>query len=318
MVEVMDEERTKVIGHLRGPDRYVSSKYHYDERGSKLFEEITELEEYYLTRTERAMLEDLMPALISELRPATLVELGAGSAEKSRIILSAMIAARGHAVFVPIDVSGDFLQGTAEALRGEYDSLDVHPLVADIVQAFALDEALPHPRWVALLGSTLGNFDTPHAVELLKHVSSLMSVEDRFLLGVDLCAGPEKSVSRVEAAYNDARGITAQFSLNILNVLNHSFGSDFDLDGFRHRSEYNQELRRIETSLVSLREQTVHFPDEEPISIAEGEAIRSEISCKYDRSTVEHLFSDAGLEVDRWMTDADGFYALVLGRLSVS
>lgn len=316
MVDVMDEERTKVIGHLRGPDKYVSSKYHYDERGSQLFEEITELEEYYLTRTEHAMLEELIPALISELRPATLVELGAGSAEKSRIILSAMIAAREHAVFVPVDVSGDFLRGTAEALRAEYDSLDVYPVVADILDPIALDEALPHPMCLALLGSTLGNFETPHDVGLLRHVSAAMAVDDRFLLGVDLCAGPEKSVDRVEAAYNDSRGITAQFSLNLLSVLNESFGSDFDLDGFHHRSKYNRELSRIETSLVSLREQVVRFPDEDPIFIAEGEAIRSEISAKYDRRTVEHIFSGAGLVVDQWMTDPDELYALVLGRLS--
>ncbi len=318
MIEARYEERAKVIGHLRGSDKSVSSKYHYDERGSQLFEEIAELEEYYLTRTERTMLEDLMPTLVSEFRPATLVELGAGSAEKSRIILSAMIATRGHAVFVPIDVSGDFLQGTAEALRGEYDSLEVHPLVADILESFALDPALPGPRWVALLGSTLGNFDTPHALELLMHVTAVMSHDDRFLLGVDLAAGSGKSAERIEAAYNDARGITAQFSLNLLSVLNDSFGSDFDLDGFRHRSEYNEELSRIETSLVSRRAQTVCFPDEEPIVIAQGEAIRSEISCKYDRPTVERLFSGAGLEVDRWMTDPDELYALVLGRLSDS
>ena len=155
MVEVTEEERTEVVGRLSGSDKFVSSKYHYDERGSQLFEEITELEEYYLTRTERGMLHDLMPALVAELRPATLVELGAGSAEKSRIILDAMVDTRGEGVFVPIDVSGDFLQQTASALRDEYDSLDVHPLVADILDAFTLDESLPHPRWVALLGSTI-------------------------------------------------------------------------------------------------------------------------------------------------------------------
>jgi L-histidine N-alpha-methyltransferase len=150
------------------------------------------------------------------------------------------------------------------------------------------------------------------------HVTAVMSHDDRFLLGVDLAAGSGKSAERIEAAYNDARGITAQFSLNLLSVLNDSFGSDFDLDGFRHRSEYNEELSRIETSLVSRRAQTVCFPDEEPIVIAQGEAIRSEISCKYDRPTVERLFSGAGLEVDRWMTDPDELYALVLGRLSDS
>lgn len=315
MFEVTEEERAKVVRRLRGTDKSVSSKYHYDERGSRLFEQITELDEYYLTRTERSMLHALMPSLVSELRPATLVELGAGNAEKSRIILRAMLGERERASFVPIDVSGDFLHQTALALRAEFASLDVHPLVADILDAVTLDEALPRPRWIALLGSTIGNFDEPHAIELLTHVSATMSRDDRFVLGADLRAGPGKSAARIEAAYNDAGGVTAQFSLNILSVLNDTLDADFDLDGFRHRSVYNEMLGRIETSLVSRRDQTVRFPDEEPILIRKGEAIRSEISCKYDRSTVERLFSAAGLEVDRWMTDPEGLYALILGRL---
>lgn len=316
MVEVSKDERARVLRRLGGADKYVSSKYHYDERGSRLFEEITELDEYYLTRTERSMLHALMPALVAQFRPATLVELGAGSAEKSRIILSAMVDVRERASFVPIDVSGDFLHQTAFALRAEYDTLDVHPRVADILDPLTLDDALPRPRWLALLGSTIGNFDESHAIDLLAHVSEAMSSEDRFLLGVDLRAGPGKPAARIEAAYNDAQGVTAQFSLNILSVLNATFGSDFDLDGFRHHAVYNQDLGRIETSLVSRRDQVVHFPGEEPIPVRQGEAIRSEISCKYDRSTVERLFGAARLEVDRWMTDPEGLYALVLGRTS--
>ena len=316
MVEVTEGERARVLRRLRGADKHVSSKYHYDERGSRLFEEITELDEYYLTRTERSMLHALMPSLVAEFRPATLIELGAGSAEKSRIILDAMVDVRERASFVPIDVSGDFLHQTASALRAEYDTLDVHPLVADMLDAFSLDDALPKPRWLALLGSTIGNFDELHAIDLLTHVSENMASEDRFLLGVDLRAGPGKSVARVEAAYNDAQGVTAEFSLNILSVLNDTFGADFDLDGFRHRSVYNEDLGRIETSLVSRHDQVVHFPGEQPIPVRKGEAIRSEIGCKYDRPTVERLFAAAGLVVDRWMTDPESLYALILGRIS--
>lgn len=314
MVEATEAERAKVIGRLSGEDKWVSSKYHYDAHGSGLFEEITELDEYYLTRTERAMLQTLMPDLVAEMAPRTLVELGAGNAEKSRIVLEAMIGARGQATFVPIDVSGDFLRQTAATLRREYDALQVHPLVADILDTFTLEASLPRPRWVALLGSTIGNFDEPHAIEVLRHVSAVMSPDDRFLLGADLRAGPEKPVEVIEAAYNDAEGVTARFSLNILNVLNDTFGSDFDPDGFRHRSVYSVERGRIETSLVSVRDQTVTFPGEAPISIANGEAIRSEISSKYDRPTIETLFARADLEIDRWMTDPRGLYALVLGR----
>ncbi len=315
MVDVSEEERARVIAGLSGADKHVSSKYHYDERGSRLFEEITRLDEYYLTRTERSMLRALMPPLVSELQPATLVELGAGSAEKSRIILDAMIEMGDRASFVPIDVSGDFLHQTAASLRAEYETLDVYPLVVDILDPFHLPETLPKPRWIALLGSTIGNFDEPRAVDLLTHVSAAMSASDRFLLGVDLRAGPGKSIARIEAAYNDARGVTAQFSLNLLSVLNDAFGSDFDPEGFRHRSVYSEELGRIETSLVSRQDQLVHFPGEAPIPILAGEAIRSEISCKYDRPAVQELFAASGLDVDRWMTDPDDLYALVLGRL---
>lgn len=314
MVDVTEEERREVVARLSGPDKHVSSKYHYDEHGSRLFEEITQLDEYYLTRTERALLEERMPSLVGELQPSTLVELGAGSAEKSQVILDAMIRTADHAVFVPIDVSGDFLQQTAERLRSEYDALDVHPMVADILASFTLDDDLPRPRWIAFLGSTIGNFDEPHAAELLGHVAANLGHEDRLLLGVDLRPGPRKTVETIEAAYNDARGITAGFSLNILTVLNDRFDSDFDLAGFEHRSVYNPDLGRIETSLVSRRDQVVRFPGEPPIEIAAREAIRSEISCKYDEPSVEGLFARSGLAIDRWITDPKELYALVLGR----
>ena len=147
-------------------------------------------------------------------------------------------------------------------------------------------------------------------------MAAVLSPDDHFLLGVDLRPGPRKAVARVEAAYNDARGVTARFSLNVLSVLNDTYGSDFDLNGFRHHSAYNEELGRMETSLVSLRDQAVHFPDEAPISLREGESIRSEISCKYDRKTIDHLFAQAGLVVERWMTDPDALYALILGRVN--
>lgn len=310
---MIDEgELEGVLSGLRGPDKSIATKYHYDETGSRLFEEITELDEYYLTRTERTLLERWMPDLVAELLPATLVELGAGSAEKSRIILDAMVATEcGHA-YVPVDVSADFLEQTASRLRKEYPDVVIHPRVADITEPLALPLELPHPRWIAFLGSTLGNFDEAAAVELLRRIGSRLEPGDRFLLGVDLRPGPKKTVERVEAAYNDTKGVTERFSLNILAVLNHRFGSDFDLDAFQHRSRYNPATGRIETSVVSRRDQWVRFSNGERISLAAGERIRTEISSKYDRPTIEALFGPAGLSVDRWIEDDEGLYALVL------
>ena len=305
-------ERASVIAGLRAPQKRIASRYHYDERGSRLFEEITGLEEYYLTRTERALLVGWMPELVAELRPATLVELGAGSAEKSRIILDAMMESGVGEAYVLVDVSEDFLHETASRLRGEYPGLDVVPEVADFSQPLDLPDGLPHPRWVALLGSTLGNFEDAEARHLLRRVAERLGTGDRFLLGVDLRPGPRKSRERVEAAYNDARGVTARFSLNILSVINDRFGSDFDLDAYAHRSSYNPEEGRIETFLVSTRDQRVRFPGGEEIPVAAGETIRTEISAKYDREVVDDLFASAGLSVDRWMEDEEGLYALVL------
>ena len=318
MIEATDTGLAQVLSGLREPQKRVSSKYHYDERGSRLFEDITRLDEYYLTRTERALLEEWMPALVSELAPRTLVELGAGNAEKSRVILEAMMTLDGQEVYVPLDVSSDFLTLTADDLRSEYSGLRVEPVVADIMDPLDLPRDVPRPMWIALLGSTIGNFDEPSAAELLRHAAAPMRQGDRLLLGADLRPGPKKTAERIELAYNDARGITAQFSLNILSVLNEEFGSNFDLAGFRHRSVYNAEAGRIETSLVSLGAQEVVFPGEPPITLREGEAIRSEISCKYDQPTIEALFGDAGLALDRWIEDDDGLYALILATRAES
>lgn len=307
-----DEDLRELLEGLSGPHKRIPTKYHYDARGSRLFEEITELDEYYLTRTERGLLKARMPRLVAELEPATLVELGAGSAEKSRIILDAMVESGCARAYVPLDVSAAFLAETAAILRSEYAELEVVPRVADLTAPLELPRGLPHPRWIAFLGSTLGNFDETEATKLLGRVARCLEDGDRFLLGVDLRPGPGKSVERIEAAYNDARGVTAEFSLNILSVLNAAFGSDFELEAFEHRSSYNPETGRIETSLESTKDQTIRFPGGQLVAVARGERIRTEISSKYDRSTIDRLFRAAGLSVDRWMEDDEGLYAVVL------
>ncbi len=304
-----------VLEGLSQPQKELSPKYFYDARGSELFEAITALDEYYPTRTERALLERWMPDWVGKGRPAALVELGAGSSAKSRVVLDAMEADGTGRLYVPVDVSAEFLHDTAARLRQEYDGIRVEPRVADITQPLDLALELPEPKWFALLGSTLGNFARPNAVKLLSRVSARMRTDDRFLLGVDRRPGPEKSVERIVAAYDDPAGVTAAFNLNVLHVLNRELGADFDVDGFRHHARYDHEEGRVEMHLVSTGPQTVRFPDGSEVRLRDGETIRTEISCKYDRAVVDDLFRAAGLEVERWAEDGRGLFALVLGRV---
>jgi L-histidine Nalpha-methyltransferase len=284
-------------------------KFFYDRRGSELFERITELPEYYLTRAERGLLAEWMPRWMAELRPRSLVELGAGSAEKTRIVLDAVLPHHPSPIYEPVDVSEEFLQATAAQLRVEYPELQVRPAVADISADFALANGLPRPVLYAFLGSTIGNFARGSAVRLLRTVRAAMQPEDRFLLGVDL----RKDVSVIEAAYNDTAGVTAEFNRNMLRVLNHSTGADFDPQAFEHRAFYDREQHCIEMHLVAREAQRVTVPGAGTWQIAAGESIRTEISCKHDRGSISGMFADAGLRIDRWETDAAGHYAIVLG-----
>jgi L-histidine N-alpha-methyltransferase len=290
------------------PQKELSPKFFYDERGSRLFEQITQLPEYYLTRTERALLERWMPEWIGALAPRALVELGAGSAEKTRIVLDAITATVDSAVYLPVDVSAEFLRQTAERIGAAYPSIAVVPLVADITDNFLLPEEVPHPTLHAFLGSTIGNFAPEPAVDLLREVRMRMEETDRFLMGVDL----RKDPARLEAAYDDAAGVTAEFNRNMLRALNAMTGADFDADAWEHRAFYDPEAHWIEMHLVSPRDHAVTIPGAGTFQFAAGETILTEISAKHDRDSVEEMFDDAGLAIERWMTDADGLYAITL------
>jgi len=299
----------EVAAGLALPQKELPPKYFYDHRGSELFEQITRLPEYYLTRAERALLERWMPQLIPGLGTRTLVELGAGSAEKSRIILDAMRAAGTAELYVPIDVSAAFLRETAEQVRREYPGLTVIPGVADISEALTVPRGLTSPVLLAFLGSTIGNFHPQAAIQLLKRVRDLMWTDDRFLMGADL----RKDIGLIEAAYNDAGGVTAEFNRNMLRVVNHELGSNFDLTAFAHHAFYQREAHRIEMHLVSTRRQSVGIPGIGQIRFGRGESIRTEISCKYDIPSIAALFSAAGLRLESWTTDPEHRFALVVG-----
>ena len=245
----------------------------------------------------------------SNIGTRTLIELGAGSAEKSRIILDAMRAAGTAELYVPIDVSATFLSLTAATLRREYPGLAVEPAVADISEELNLPRRIPHPALFVFLGSTIGNFYPPAAIRLLHRVRAAMAPSDRFLMGVDL----RKDVARIEAAYNDSRGVTAEFNRNMLRVLNHELGANFDPLLFQHSAFYEGVAHRIEMHLVSTRDQHVTIPGIGDVHFAKGETIKTEISTKYDRRSVAELFDAAGFRIEAWPTDPDTPFGLVVG-----
>ena len=295
-------------GLLRAGQKELPPTYFYDERGSALFDEITRLAEYYPTRAERALLKRLAPEIMRLTAPRALAELGAGTATKSRILLRALTRA-GPAQYLPLDVDGDTLARTSASLRAEFPWLEVIPIVADM-----RDDVAPHggrhPLLYAFLGSTIGNFAPVAARELLQRIRNALRPTDRLLLGVDLV----KDTIVLEAAYNDARGVTAEFNLNVLRVLNRELDADFDLHAFVHRAFYDRSEARIEMHLVAQRPHVVRIPGVGNVHLAGGESIRTEISCKYDRQSATALLQSAGFRLTEWMTDPKPLVALALAE----
>jgi L-histidine Nalpha-methyltransferase len=289
--------------------KQLSPKYFYDERGSELFEEITQLPEYYLTRAERSLLEQRIAEIIRDVRPCSLVELGAGSATKTRIILDQMRSNGCAECYVPVDVSKDFLEATALQLRADYSDVEIKPVVSDITEPFALP-ALARPTLVAFLGSTIGNFPREQAIRLLSHIAAEMSAPDRFLLGADLIKDPEV----INRAYNDAKGVTAAFNLNVLERLNRELDANFPIDDYQHRAFYSSENHRVEMHLIAKKPHKVVIPEIGEISFEKGESIRTELSYKYDRAMLEDILTASGLTLEKWMPADDGSFALALAR----
>jgi L-histidine N-alpha-methyltransferase len=295
---------------LTRPFKELSPRYFYDERGSQLFEEITELPEYYPTRCEREILErDSERICAAANDPASLIELGSGSARKTRVLLDAMRDASCLKAYCPVDISEQITRETAELVAAEYD-VDVHGLVCD----FELDlERIPveGPRLIAFLGGTIGNFAPQQRSGFLHRVANLLGPEDRFLLGTDLV----KDRETLEAAYNDSRGVTAAFNKNVLAVLNNVLDANFDLDRFEHVARWDPANLWIDIRLRSLADQVV---DVEALDLmaafSAGEEMRTEISTKFARPGLEGIYAEAGLELTEWWTDSDGLYALSLAR----
>jgi len=289
--------------------KQLSPKYFYDERGSELFEEITQLPEYYLTRAERSLLENRIEEIVALVQPCSLVELGAGSATKTRIILDQMRSNGCAECYVPVDVSKDFLEATAIQLRSDYPDIQIMPVASDITEPFLLPP-MASPTLVAFLGSTIGNFPREQAVSLLSHIARAMGPTDRFLLGADLIKDPEV----IHRAYNDSKGVTAAFNLNILDRLNRELGADFPLADYEHRAFYNAEQHRVEMHLIARKAHQVTIPEIGVVTFEAGESIRTELSYKYDRAILEDILCASGLLMERWMPAEDGAFALALAR----
>jgi L-histidine N-alpha-methyltransferase len=290
--------------------RTLPPKYFYDTRGSQLFEEITRLPEYYLTRAERSILLRTAPSLVEAVRPAALVEFGSGSSGKTEILLDAG-GREGHlGAYAPIDVSRDAIESAAERLHRRYPDLEILGIAGD----FHDDLELPFagmPRLVLLLGSTIGNFTPAEARAFARRLRSHLSTADAFLVGFDLV----KDRRELVAAYDDERGVTAEFNRNVLLVLNRELGSDFAPETFRHRADWNEVAARIEMHLVSDRRQIVSIPSLElELEFERGESIRTELSHKYTRQSAAALLEDGGFGVERWETDERSRFGLALAR----
>jgi L-histidine N-alpha-methyltransferase len=284
-------------------------KYFYDARGSELFEEITRLPEYYLTRAETALLERVADEIVALAHPRELVEIGAGFARKTQILVDAL-GRHGGKRFVPLDVSPVALKAGGERLDERYPWLEVLGVVADFERHLG---QVPRSgaRLVCFLGSTIGNLAAEQRVPFLKSVRAMLAPGDRFLLGVDLV----KSPARLHAAYNDSRGITARFNKNVLHVVNRELDGDIDPDAFAHRAFYDARLARIEMRLVALRKVEARLARLDlDLAFEPGEELHTEISCKFRRETVADAFRGAGLVLERWITDEPGDVALALGR----
>lgn len=295
-----------LAGLSRTPKR-LPSKYFYDKRGSELFEEITRQPEYYLTRVELQLLEDSAPEIAEAVGPrAHVVEYGSGSGRKTRLLLDAL---EDPVAYTPIEISRSALLASVERLDREFDDIEVLPVLADFTEPVPLPapERKADHALVFFPGSTLGNFTDAEAVRLLRAMRATMGDRGGALVGIDL----QKSPAIIEAAYNDAAGVTAAFTRNLLARLNRDIGSDFDLDAFAHHAEYVADAGRIETFLVSQRAQTVTVEGQR-FAFVEGERMQVEYSQKYTDDSLAALAGEAGLKIVRGWNDPKDWFGLRL------
>ncbi len=298
--QMLDE----VVEGLQQPQKMLPSKYFYDERGSELFEEITRLDEYYPSRTEKKILKDNIDEIAGRIgRKSVIIELGSGSSKKTRMLLDHI---PDISAYIPVDISKEYLEKVVENLRKEYPGLLIKPICADYTKPFDLPEIeVPFEYYVVFYpGSTIGNFRPERAQEFLSSIARFMVVGGGLLIGVDL----KKDIEILENAYNDSKGVTAVFNKNMLVRLNRELAADFKIDQFQHKAHYNKEKGRIEMHLVSQKDQQVCL-NGEGVVLEKGESIHTENSYKYSQKEFEELVSD-WFRVEKVWTDKDHLFSL--------
>lgn len=303
----------EVLQGLSATPKKLPPKLFYDAEGSRLFEQITELPEYYPTRTERAIFEQYAAEIVAQAgNNLTLVELGAGSASKTRILIEALARRQLRLSFYPIDVSVAALKEAVVSLNGHLRHLRVRPIVADYSHHLPQLSALPGRKLVLFIGSTIGNFESEEAVQFLTRVRASLEPGDALLVGFDLVKSPDL----LNAAYNDAKGITAQFNKNVLARINREAGGHFDLNSFEHVAFWNPAQSRIEMHLESKIEQDVRIDDlDRGFHFEAGERIHTENSYKFNSGSIGNLLSESGLQMERCWKDEKDWFAAVLARV---
>ncbi len=301
-----------VAAGLAQSPKSLPTRFLYDHEGSELFERITELPEYYPTRTERSILESHVGQIVQAAgENLAIIEFGSGSSVKTRLLLEAALARQPDLCYVPIDISADFLRESSEALLDDYPGLRIVALAAEYFDAIKALPTHEGPRLILFLGSNIGNLTHEEATDFLRRLCAALEPRDRVLIGVDRVKAPHV----LTAAYNDRQGVTAEFNKNILRRIDRELDGDFDIECFRHEAPYLEREARVEMRLVSMASQTVtigalgrsyHFDS--------GEAIHTEWSHKYTRETFGALASAAGMDMEEMWTDERGWFSLMMLR----
>lgn len=309
--ERTEQLRAEIREGLGGTPKWLSPKWFYDDRGSMLFDEITRLPEYYLTRREREILDARSAEIAAATGADTLVELGSGTSEKTRLLLGALAEAGLLRRFVPFDVSEATLRASATAIADEYAGIEVHAVVGDFQRHLGTLPDGSSTRLVAFLGSSIGNLGPKERERFLAALANVLRPGEWFLCGFDLV----KDRARLEAAYNDSAGVTAEFNRNMLRVIDEELGADFDPEQFEHVAFFDEGNEWIEMRLRASSPQTVRLDGLElEVTFEAGEEMRTEISAKFRRAGVESELDAGGFELVHWWTDSAGEFALALGR----
>ncbi len=307
--DVLPQMESDVRRGLTSNPKFLLPKYFYDNAGSLLFEKITTLPEYYLTRTETRLISGLSDSLISTIHPTEILELGAGSSTKTLLLINKWENSPGEKIYLPFDVNLSMIEVAAKELITMHPWLWVHGIVGDFERHLHEIPICNGTRLILFLGSTIGNFTPDERINFLKKVSPLLKDNDRFLIGLDLV----KDVQEIEAAYNDNQGVTEAFNKNILNVINQNLHGNFQPDLFQHSAFFNPNEQRIEMHLIASEKQQIQIQKLNlSLEMNQGESIWTESSHKFTQTQVEEMLSDSGMKLVDWFQDEEAKFALAL------